>query len=247
MPARIQSIAFAIMAAVAVEASPSLAAADPVSGRALVTDGDTLVIGDARIRLEGIDAPETDQVCLDREQRRFPCGIDAREKLKELTGDRALTCVGKEIDRYGRRLMMCSVGGLDINSAMVKAGWALAYVRYSRQYVAQEADARGHAAGMWAGAFIAPWDWRHRDRNTIILGSISVPVTAQAALLPANPDVPNAAGCNIKGNISRSGARIYHVPGMRDYERVRINERSGERWFCSEEEARAAGWRRAQR
>jgi endonuclease YncB( thermonuclease family) len=237
-----------MIAVLVIEASPFPAAADPVFGRVLVTDGDTIVIRDVRIRLEGIDAPETDQICLDRDERRYPCGVKAREALQELIGDRAVTCVGDEIDQYGRRIMTCSAAGRDINAAMVDAGWALAYVRYSRRYVEQEHSAREHSAGMWAGAFIAPWDWRHRDRHTIILGSISVPVTAQAALLPRSPGVSAVVeGCNIKGNISRNGARIYHLPGMRDYEKTRINERAGERWFCSEEEARAAGWRRAQR
>ena len=248
-PGRIPKLVLAAMiAALAIEASPSPATADAVSGRVLVTDGDTIVIGDVRIRLEGIDAPETDQICLDREQRRFPCGMKAREVLQELIGNRAITCIGDEIDRYGRRLMTCSAAGRNLNAAMVQAGWALAYVRYSHRYSAQEIDAREHASGMWAGAFIAPWDWRHRDRNTVILGSISVPVTAQGALLPANPvSLPGVQGCKIKGNISKNGARIYHLPGMRDYERTKINERVGERWFCTEHEARAAGWRRARR
>ncbi|HWV42824.1 thermonuclease family protein [Pseudorhodoplanes sp.] len=237
-----------MIATLAIIASASGSAAEPLTGPARVTDGDTIIVGDVRIRLEGIDAPETDQVCLDREQRRVPCGIKAREALEGLIGSRAVTCLGDQLDQYGRRLMICSAGRREINAAMVEAGWALAYRRYSQRYVAQENVAREHADGMWAGAFIAPWEWRHRDRNTLILGSISVPIMAQSALLPSNPEVASPVeGCNIKGNVSRNGERIYHVPGMRDYDRTRINERSGERWFCTEDEARAAGWRRARR
>lgn len=83
---------------------------------------------------------------------------------------------------------------------------------------------------IWAGAFIAPWDWRHRGPTTVILGSVAVPIDAQSMLLPSNIVVPSTVtGCAIKGNISRN------------------DERNGERWFCTEDEARAAGWRKARR
>ena len=51
--------------------------------------------------------------------------------------------------------------------------------------------------------------------------------------------------CNIKGNVNTRGERIYHVPGQEYYDETRISASHGERWFCSEEEAREAGWRRA--
>jgi endonuclease YncB( thermonuclease family) len=80
--------------------------------------------------------------------------------------------------------MTCSVGERDVNSAMVEAGWALAFVRYSRRYVEQESVARDGARGLWAGAFIAPWDWRGRGPETVILGSTVIPIDAQSMLLP---------------------------------------------------------------
>ncbi len=222
------------------------AVAEPINGIALVTDGDTIVIGKSRIRLEGIDAPETDQVCIDDKRQRFPCGLRARDALRELIGGQAIRCAGDAVDRYGRLLMTCWAGVRDINSAMVEAGWALAYTRYSDRYVPQERVAREHSRGLWAGAFIAPWDWRHRGPMTVILGSVAVPIDAQSMLLPSNSDAPSpVTGCTIKGNISRNGERIYHLRGMQDYDKVRIVDRNGERWFCTEDEARAAGWRRA--
>lgn len=222
------------------------AATEPIIGNALVTDGDTIVIGNSRIRLEGIDAPETDQVCMDQKQQRFPCGLRARDMFRSLIGDQPVSCVGDELDQYGRRLMTCSIGARDINAAMVEAGWALAFVRYSDRYVRLERTARERSSGLWAGAFIAPWDWRRRGPNTEILGSVAVPIDAQSVLLPSNPEAQSAVtGCSIKGNISRNGDRIYHLPGMRDYDRTRIIEHNGERWFCTEEEAHAAGWRKA--
>jgi endonuclease YncB( thermonuclease family) len=230
----------------ALGATASAAATKTVSGAARVTDGDTILIGEERIRLEGIDAPETDQRCLDQEHQPFLCGLRARDVLVDLIGGARVTCEGQDLDQYGRWLMVCSTGGREVNEEMVKSGWALAFVRYSSRYAAQEQFARESARGLWAGAFIAPWDWRRPGPETEILGAISVPANAQSLLLPSNPSASEAAtGCRIKGNINRNGERIYHLPGARDYDRTRVNERNGERWFCTEEEARAAGWRPA--
>jgi hypothetical protein len=100
---------------------------------------------------------------------------------------------------------------------------------------------------MWSGAFIAPWDWRHRDRQTIILGALSVPVTAQTLLLaPASAAGAPSPDCLIKGNVNRKGERIYHLPGGPHYAQVNMNS-GGKRWFCTEQEAQAAGWRPAAR
>ena len=112
----------------------------------------------------------------------------------------------------------------------------MAYRRYSTAYVDQEAAARRAKRGIWTGEFVPPWDWRRGDR-----------------LEAATRDAPRASAgdrrdCNIKGNISHnSGKRLYHIPGDRDYERTRISTSRGERYFCTEAEARAAGWRRAGR
>jgi endonuclease YncB( thermonuclease family) len=220
--------------------------AEPLEAVPRVVDGDTIVIGSTRIRLQGIDAPETDQICLDQQSHPIPCGLRARDALSRLIANQPIRCIGDELDQYGRRLMTCSVAGRDLNAEMVRSGWALAFTRYSRKYVEEESIAKQHASGMWAGAFIAPWDWRHRGPQTIIFGSLSVPTNAQSILLPSTPEASGAVkGCVIKGNINRNGERIYHLPGMRFYERTRIVEQNGERWFCTEDEARAAGWRKA--
>src|SRR6516164_8660412 len=79
----------------------------------------------------------------------------------------------KWFDRYGRRLGTCSVQGVDIGRWRVRNGWALAYRRYSTAYVEDEDYAREHQLGLWSGAFIAPWDWRHRDRGTAVLGALT--------------------------------------------------------------------------
>ena len=113
---------------------------------------------------------------------------------------------------------------MNLNAEMVRAGWALAFKRYSERYVVQEEQAERAAVGVWGGTFDPPWEWR-------------AAIVAESA-----PD-----DCPIKGNISRSSERIYHMPFQDHYDRTRINESEGERWFCTEQEAQLAGWRRALR
>lgn len=202
-------------------ASPAPAA--EVSGRARVLDGDTVEIQGMRIRLYGIDAPESAQRCgSGREQ--WACGREATAALRNRVSGRTVRCLGKERDRYGRLIAVCHAGGVDVNGWMVSEGWALASRRYSRTYVEHEAAARSARRGIWRGKFVTPWDWRR-----------GVPTTKATS---AGRD------CRIKGNIGRDGARIYHIPGGRYYERTRITPSRGEQWFCSEAEARAAGWQR---
>jgi endonuclease YncB( thermonuclease family) len=222
------------------------ATAATITGTARISDGDTITVNGTKIRLNGIDAPETDQVCIDTTEKTYPCGIAARDALAKLVQGHPVSCTGNETDRYGRRIMTCFVGETDINAAMVVGGWALAFRRYSDIYVGEEKAARTKQAGLWSGAFIAPWDWRQRGPQTEILGALSVPINAQQHLLPqpVASAIPTT-GCQIKGNISRNGNRIYHVPGQKDYDKTRITESQGERWFCTEDEAQAAGWRRA--
>lgn len=192
-----------------------------------VVDGDTLAIDGSTVRLDGIDAPEAGQSCVDARGEVYDCGASAQAALARLTRSGRVDCAGTGEDRYGRIIAVCRADGRDIGAEMVAQGWALAYRRFSVAYVAEEEAARAAGAGMWAGEFEAPWDHRAAQRE------------ARATTLAAAP-----AGCAIKGNISRNG-RLYHLPGARWYDRTGIDERRGERWFCSEEEARAAGWRKA--
>jgi endonuclease YncB( thermonuclease family) len=212
-----------------------------------IVDGDTLIINGTHIRLEGIDAPETDQVCLDAKGARWTCGIEASNRLRALVKDREISCADKGIDRYNRTLAICSLAGEDLNRWLVREGLALAYVHYSRLYVDSETEARHALRGLWSGAFIAPWDWRRRDKQTDILGALTVPVNAQSILLaPSSARDAPSADCTIKGNVNRKRERIYHMPGQRDYASINMTSHE-KRWFCSTEEAEAAGWRPALR
>jgi endonuclease YncB( thermonuclease family) len=198
---------------------------DAIMGQASVIDGDTIEIHGTRIRLHGIDAPESAQLCIVQE-REVRCGQQAAFALTDRIGRGAVSCEPRDRDRYGRIVAVCSVRGEDLNAWLVAEGWAMAYREFSPDYIAQEQVASAAKIGIWAGEFVAPWDWRRGER-----------ISAEV--------LQKEGGCAIKGNISAKGERIYHVPGGEFYEKTQISAGKGERWFCSEEEAQAAGWRRS--
>lgn len=232
----------AISLALALAASPALAA--DIVGVPRIVDGDTVEIAGTKVRLNGIDAPEADQVCLDARGRRWTCGVSARDALAARYGGKTWTCRPKEMDLYGRTVASCAADGEDVDRWMVRAGWAMSFVRYDRAYVADEKAAQDARAGLWAGAFIAPWDWRSRSTSSLVHGAVSVPVSAQAVLLGSAPasEAPNPS-CAIKGNVKDDGSCIFHVPGGRWYAKVHMT--AGKRWFCSTAQAEAAGCRAA--
>ena len=224
-------------------------------GRATVTDGDTIRIGAVRVRLHGIDAPESGQHCEDGGGKLYPCAGRSANALAEKIGRGTVACREEDVDRYGRTVATCRLAatGEDLNAFMVASGWALAYRRYSAAYVEEEAAAKGAGRGLWQGRFVAPWDHRGGVRlersaprtgsgTTAAPGASSPAPAVEPARVAAPSAAPASGPCRIKGNISDNG-RIYHVPGSRWYERTRISPHKGERWFCTEDEARAAGWR----
>ncbi|WP_299911420.1 thermonuclease family protein [uncultured Paracoccus sp.] len=182
-----------------------------------VVDGDTFDLDGLRIRINGIDAPEFGQHCGD-----WDCGQAALEQLDALISAGTVSCEALDQDKYGRTIARCDVDGQDLGDAMIAAGLARAFMRYSDDYVGAEETARVAAVGIWQGDYETPWDFRERK-------------WAEAA-----QKAPE--GCPIKGNIS-SGGKIYHAPWSPWYGKTRINVSKGERWFCSEDDAIAAGWR----
>ena len=220
----VEAAALILIASLALPVTAS--GAEEVTGVATVIDGDTIDIHGQRIRLHGIDAPESGQTCV-ADGAKYRCGQKAALALSDRIGRGAVTCKAKDTDRYGRVIAVCFNGQEDLNGWLVSEGLAVAYRRYSQDYVTHEAQAKSISAGLWAGEFVMPWDWR---RGKWL-------VSEQAHLSPS--------GCVVKGNISSKRARIYHVPGGRWYDRTKIDEAKGERFFCSEDEAIAAGWRRS--
>ncbi len=204
-------------------ATPALA---DVAGVASVIDGDTIEVYGQCIRLHGIDAPESRQLCR-LDGKPWQCGKNAANALADKIARRPVSCEGLGRDRYKRIIARCTVAGEDMGSWMVANGLALAYRRYSLDYTDMEAEAQAARRGIWAGEFVKPWEWRRGKR------------------LAANDNAPGQ--CRIKGNINAKGERIYHMPGGQWYDQTMIDSAQGERWFCSVNDARATGWRKALR
>lgn len=199
------------------------------SGSVRVIDADTWDVGGERVRLFGIDAPELGQMCETKQGQSWACGDWATDQVRAQYTGRRVTCERLATDRYGRTVARCLSDGKDVARDMVADGLAFAYRRYSMDYDLEEKGAAVNARGLHASAMQTPSAYR------------AARVAARPSAMPANPD------CAIKGNISRGGERIYHMPGQRDYAATQISAKKGERWFCSESAARASGWRAARR
>jgi endonuclease YncB( thermonuclease family) len=143
--------------------SPAVSA-DSVAGVASVIDGDTIEIHGERIRLFGIDAPESGQHCT-RDGVTYRCGKDAAFALADKIGRRVVTCVRRDTDRYGRMVAVSQADGVDVSEWMVQQGQAIAFRKYSLDYVADEDRARIAKVGMWAGDFENPFDFRRQMRQ----------------------------------------------------------------------------------
>lgn len=144
---------------------PQTGPAPTVTGFATVIDGDTLRIGREPIRIEGIDAPELRQTCRDAQGREWACGRVARQRLAEFIAGKKVTCTARGRDRYGRMLAVCAAGAIaDLGGALVRAGYAVDYRRYSTAYAADARSARDERRGLWQGQFENPEDWRRRGR-----------------------------------------------------------------------------------
>lgn len=155
--------ALVLLAALALFAQP--ASAGDLTGRASVIDADTIEIHGQRIRLEGIDAPESGQSCTDAEGRAWPCGRRAAFALADHIGQKPVHCISSGKDRYGRSLATCDLDGENLNRWLVANGWAVAYRRYSQAYVSDEAVAQEQKRGIWSGTFVMPWDYRHQKKS----------------------------------------------------------------------------------
>ena len=214
------------------------AAAAPLSSQLLLGvaragDSDSLTVGDTSVRLFGIDAPEFNQVCT-RGGEQWACGAEAADRLSRLVTGKELQCHGVGTDQHGRVLAQCFVGTTDVNRAMVASGYAVAFRRYSHDYVVAEETAKAAKLGLWSGTFEMPAEHRASTRPAAKAPRVREAVSRRA------PAAGHKGGCTIKGNHSRKGEWSYHLPGMPYYEQTRPED-----IFCSEAEARAAGYRRS--
>lgn len=215
----------------------SLAASPaPIVGAAEVIDGDTLRIGSTKVRLFGVDAPEATQRCT-RDGESWACGEASTRQLRSIAEGQQVICLVRGIDDYGRSVAVCSAAGLELNRTMVATGWAVAFRRYSSEYIGDEIRAKGSKAGIWNSSFSLPEDYRLAVTSAAEVERTPDQQTPRLARAAA----PSVMGrCAIKGNRNRKGQWIYHVPGMPYYEATRAEE-----IFCSEAQAQAAGYRRA--
>lgn len=241
-----------VLAAVATLVVPAVwAAGSPVLAGTVtkVIDGDTLDVrlasGSVTVRLHSVDAPEWDQ----------PYGRDAFAALYALIANKDVEIEVIEQDRYDRQVAVVHVEGVNVNASLVQQGHAWAYRDFltDLDYCRWEGIAREQRNGIWAlpvANQVAPWEWRDLDRGERFVPTDysrqPVDDCIKSAGVRALPTPAAGSGCTVKGNISESG-KVYHLPGTRDYERTRIDESRGERWFCTVEEARTEGWRPARR
>lgn len=219
------------------------ASANVLSGPATVIDGDTVDMTGTRIRLLGIDAPESAQNCT-RAGQTWACGQEATATLQELLGGQSLECTVQGTDVYNRTLATCRTAVFDLGQEMVRRGMALPSDDAPPDYAEAQNIARQLSYGLWDAEFEHPSAWRAANPRLA-----PPPARAEQTMWPARPAprraaaaprFTSAASCAIKGNHSRYGDYIYHLPGQKYYSVTRP-----ERLFCTESEAMAAGFRRS--
>ena len=219
-----------------------------VAGRARVIDGDTIEVSSARIRLFGIDAPESAQRCL-AGSRRWSCGEQATRALAGRIDGRSVACEERDRDRYGRIVAVCRYDGQDVNAWLVREGWAMAYRRYSTAYVGEEAAAKAAQRGVWRGEFVPPWAigagaiaWRPPPGTLLAaLDVIEVAATSRATSATtargASTTCPAIATTNARASAPRAVSGISALKPKRG--RPAGGERAGDRahrgdgWACT--------------
>ena len=128
--------------------------------KVIITDGDTIKFNNKKIRLHGIDTPEIKQLCKNKNGEDYKCGVKAKLALINIISSHQVKCSVHGKDRYKRLIATCFVKNININEWLVKKGWALAYRRYSEDYVDEELFAKNNKLGLWKGDFLEPWKWR---------------------------------------------------------------------------------------
>jgi len=210
----------------AAEAKKIAADGGRVSGHAVALTGDTLRLGRQRIHLDGIEAPAPGQRCQRANGRSWRCDTAAKSALAKELRRQSVSCeVTGRIDS-GTSKARCTRNGKDIAEALVRSGSVFAEAGFFAPYTGVEDEARGAERGIWAGKPQRPGEYR---------------AARWEAAQQRAPD-----GCPIKGQVS-GRERTYLLPWYDGYERVEVKEARGGRWFCSEEEAKEAGWKPAQR
>lgn len=230
----------------------SLSASQSWAATAIVKDGGTLQLGNVTYRLDGIDAPAFDQLCIDEHADISTCGIEARDHLTKLIGGRAVRCddLGVDPTFKKRRLGVCKVEGetTSLSQLLVRQGFALnVEASATGRFNLDEARAREDRQGLWKGCFAAPQEFRRGKKDGALLGaSCRADRDRQIRDVIFPDDLVMPPGCNIKGKFAvrarvTGNLGIYHLQACRSYPGLG----NPDRWFCSEEDAQAGGFRRA--
>ena len=127
-----------------------------------ITDGDTIKINGEKIRFSGIDTPEMKQTCIENGIIN-PCGVTAKKILMDKISNNEVICISEGKDQYKRTLAECFVNDESLSSYLVRSGYAFAYRRYSKKFIADEEYAKFNKIGMWSMKFDYPWDWRKKN------------------------------------------------------------------------------------
>ena len=140
-----------------------------IFGKAKVIDGDTIKINGENIRLHGIDAPEIKQICKNKDNNPYACGVVAKEALYNWISKskEQVYCYYSERDRYKRIIGKCYFGpksAMSLNKLMVQSGYAVAYTRYSNDYIEDQNSAKSFPRGIWEGKFDLPEEWRRKNK-----------------------------------------------------------------------------------
>jgi endonuclease YncB( thermonuclease family) len=229
-----------------------LAMAGPGQAAEIVaTDGATIRVDRTIYRLDGIDAPEIDQTCLDEHDEAFACGVALRDRLSAYIGNRAVRCDDKGPDPIykHRRAGVCTIEGeaTTLNEWLVREGWAIKLDPDAKgRFAAEQTDARENRRGLWKGCFADPRDMRGWDQNgaRLIGGGCQAGHQNRTREKLFRVDSAMPPGCPIKAKLALRAIGyegIYHLPSCGSYRRVK----RAQRWFCSEQDALDAGFRKA--
>jgi endonuclease YncB( thermonuclease family) len=242
MPLR--NFLFSLIVALLLFAPPTLAA------NVTVRDGDTIQLGDLTYRLDGIDAPKPDQVCINDQADPYSCGIDARDQLTKLIGGRQVRCddLGPDKAFPKRHLGVCTVEGEtdSLNMQLVRAGFAMDLEPSAKgRFLQDEASARDARKGLWQGCFVAPQDFRIGKKDGPLFGAAchtDRDRQIREVLFPE--DLAQPPNCSIKATFATrarvtGNVGVYQLRGCPSYAGAQAD-----RWFCSEDDAQAEGFRR---
>jgi endonuclease YncB( thermonuclease family) len=219
---------------------------------AIVRDGGTLQLGNVTYRLDGVDAPAFDQLCIDEHADVWTCGVEARDQLTKLIGDRQVRCddLGADPTYKKRRIGACGIEGetTSLSKMIIRSGFGLnVETSATGRFQADQARATEDRQGLWKGCFIAPQEFRLGKKDAPLLGGAcrsDRDREIREALFPEDLVMPGS--CNIKGKYAvrarvTGNLGIYHLQACRSYPGLG----NPDRWFCSEDDAQAAGFRRA--